>query len=252
MFWKKSTSKSWIIDIAGQELRIYLVRERRNNQRFSISSRGLIVRIPLMTSVLKEDRIIRDALLWTERSLEKGKVNPVNFRKFSDGLNISFFDGPRIVKFLSSEVLKGDLAWRVCLKEEGILKVYGKQPDQFSEHEALSKIVRKAVQRHYRDFLEKRLRSWNNQLEMGGVNGFRLGYTTSRWGSCQHNTGKIALSTRLTLCPLWVVDAVIVHELCHLVHNNHSKAFWALLNSKYPRYQEADRWIKEHGAKCIL
>ena len=127
MFWKKSTSKSWIIDIAGQELRIYLVRERRNNQRFSISSRGLIVRIPLMTSVLEEDRIIRDALLWTERSLEKGKVNPVNFRKFSDGLNISFFDGPRIVKFLSSEVLKGDLAWRVCLKEEGILKVYGKQ-----------------------------------------------------------------------------------------------------------------------------
>ena len=46
-------------------------------------------------------------------------------------------------KILSSEVLKGDLAWRVCLKEEGILKVYGKQPDQFSEYEALSKIVRK-------------------------------------------------------------------------------------------------------------
>ena len=116
----------------------------------------------------------------------------------------------------------------------------------------LSKAVRKAVKNHYRKTLEQRVRHWNNHLELGAVKGFRLGYTRSRWGSCQHETGKIALSTRLTLCPLWVIDAVIVHELCHLIHNNHSKEFWALLDEKYPRYREADRWIKEHGAKCIL
>ena len=252
MFRKKATSESRVIKIAEHELRLYVVCERRSNQRFGLSSKGLIVRIPLMTSTYELDRILDDAFRWAEKALTLKPMHPVNFRKVKHNEEIHFFDGPRIVKFSDPSATTESAQWKVSLKKENILQVDGQEPSSFEEHEVLSKVVRKAVKNHYGKILEQRVRQWNNHLELGAVKGFRLGYTTSRWGSCQHTTGKIALSTRLTLCPLWVIDAVIVHELCHLVHNNHSKAFWALLDEKYPRYREADRWIKAHGTKCIL
>ena len=61
---------------------------------------------------------------------------------------------------------------------------------------------------------------------------------TSRWGSCTPSTGEIRLSDRIAGFPLWVLDAVIVHELAHLVHLHHTPAFWALAH-QYPRTERA-------------
>ncbi len=59
-----------------------------------------------------------------------------------------------------------------------------------------------------------------------------------QWGSCQVMTGEIRLSRRLADYPSWVVDYVLVHELCHLVHADHSPAFRALVD-RYPRAERA-------------
>lgn len=252
MFRRKATSESRVIKIAEHELRLYIIRERRSNQRFGLSSKGLIVRVPIMTSSHALHGILEDAFRWAEKAFTRKPLQPINFRKVKHDEEIHFFDGPRIVKFSDPSTATEPAQWKVSLRKENILQIDGQKPVSFEEHELLSKAVRKAVKNQYRKTLEQRVHQWNNHLELGAVKSFRLGYTTSRWGSCQHATGKIALSTRLTLCPLWVIDAVIVHELCHLIHNNHSKEFWTLLDEKYPRYREADGWIKEHGAKCIL
>lgn len=61
---------------------------------------------------------------------------------------------------------------------------------------------------------------------------------TARWGSCSNQRQTIALSTRLAPFPDWVVDSVIVHELCHLVEPHHGPSFWALAN-RYPRMERA-------------
>ena len=252
MFRKKATSESRVIKIAEHELRLYIIRERRSDQRFGLSSKGLIVRVPIMTSSHELNRILEDSFCWAEKALTLKPLHPINFRKFRADDHIVFFDRTRILKFSDQASAPDPTRWKVSLRQKNILQINGPEPMSFEEFETLSKEIRKAVKNHYRKSLEQRVRQWNNHLELGEVKSFRLGYTTSRWGSCQHNTGKIALSTRLVLCPLWVIDAVIVHELCHLVHDNHSKEFWALLDETYPRYREADRWIKEHGSKCIL
>ncbi len=47
------------------------------------------------------------------------------------------------------------------------------------------------------------------------------------------------------------VDAIIVHELCHILHNNHSKEFYELVKKYIPNYEEIDKWLKENS-KAIL
>ena len=70
-----------------------------------------------------------------------------------------------------------------------------------------------------------------------------------RWGSCTPATGTIRLSSRLRSLPTWVLDAVLLHELAHLLEPSHSARFKALC-ARYPRHAEADAYLLgfEHGA----
>ncbi|TLS67607.1 M48 family metallopeptidase [Mariprofundus erugo] len=73
----------------------------------------------------------------------------------------------------------------------------------------------------------------------------------SRWGSC-HTDGRIYFNWRLIMAPAAVVDYVIVHELCHLPHPNHSRAFWQQVERFCPDYRDARNWLKVHGLSLDL
>jgi hypothetical protein len=69
---------------------------------------------------------------------------------------------------------------------------------------------------------------------------------SARWGSCSFHSGEIRLSHRLRSVPEWVLEAVLVHELAHLVHPNHSPAFHELANG-YRRHHEAGIFLAGYG-----
>jgi predicted metal-dependent hydrolase len=68
----------------------------------------------------------------------------------------------------------------------------------------------------------------------------------TRWGSCGRDRS-ICLNWRLVLMPPPVRDYVMIHELMHLKRLDHSRAYWALVAAACPDYQEARRWLREHG-----
>ena len=68
----------------------------------------------------------------------------------------------------------------------------------------------------------------------------------ARWGSCD-SRGTISLNYLLMTCPDWVIDYVIIHELCHLQHFDHSPKFWALVAQYCPNVSEAKAWLKQHN-----
>jgi predicted metal-dependent hydrolase len=74
---------------------------------------------------------------------------------------------------------------------------------------------------------------------------FKVRLYKSRWGSC-NSRDELSFSSLLAMTPNWVVDYVIVHELCHLHHMNHSTAFWQLVELNYPKYLLAKAWLKSH------
>lgn len=60
----------------------------------------------------------------------------------------------------------------------------------------------------------------------------------SRWGSCQPKTGRITLNLRLSLKSERCIEYVLVHELCHLLHPDHSPAFRSAMTALMPDWRE--------------
>jgi predicted metal-dependent hydrolase len=69
--------------------------------------------------------------------------------------------------------------------------------------------------------------------------------TVSRWGSCS-SAGKLMFSWRLVFAPRHVVDYIIAHECAHLLHHNHSQAFWKLNSMLHPEITLAKGWLKRY------
>lgn len=74
----------------------------------------------------------------------------------------------------------------------------------------------------------------------------RISSARTRWGSCT-SKGTLSFSWRLILMPPDVIDYVIIHELSHTVHHNHSKRFWKLVEKLMPDYKERRKRLREYG-----
>ena len=80
---------------------------------------------------------------------------------------------------------------------------------------------------------------------------FRLKEQKTIWGSCS-SKGNINLNWRVIMAPDGGMDYIIIHELAHLTHLNHSKEFWERVAEFMPEYKQWRKWFKEHGQDLTL
>jgi len=79
-----------------------------------------------------------------------------------------------------------------------------------------------------------------------GFNKIIIRTMLERWASCT-SRGHLLFSTKLAFTPLWVLEYVVAHEVCHLQEMNHGKKFWHLVDSIYPNKKAARLWLKSEG-----
>jgi predicted metal-dependent hydrolase len=105
------------------------------------------------------------------------------------------------------------------------------------------------------DFLKKdqnniliqRINSIREGWILEDFNKLTLKLTKSRWGSCDKKKGIIMLSLKLLLVEPELLDYVIVHELSHLRHANHSKDFWDLVAQKCPNHKKLRKNLNRYN-----
>jgi hypothetical protein len=99
--------------------------------------------------------------------------------------------------------------------------------------------------------LQRRAEALNAQYFDGAISWQSIRWVTNqdhRWGSCTPATGAIRISHRLATLPDWVLDAVIVHELAHLLEAGHTARFWELAN-RYPRTERSRGYLMALSAE---
>lgn len=106
----------------------------------------------------------------------------------------------------------------------------------------------KALQRFYKKQAELYLKERVTALSecMGVIpSSLSIRGQRTRWGSCS-SARAISLNWKLLAAPVEVIDYVVIHELAHIRHLDHSPQFWSLVETFHPEWRLAKRWLKEH------
>lgn len=113
----------------------------------------------------------------------------------------------------------------------------------------LSEVEKRALKKKAKEMIEPLLCEYSDIM---GVDYGNVSYRfqKSRFGSCS-GEGNLNFNCLLAMCPEGSVRYVVVHELCHRRHMNHSKAFWEMVEEYMPDYKEHRKWLKANGGALI-
>lgn len=207
-----------------------IIKSRRKTIALVIDNDGeLIVRAPFYASTYDIMEFIEEKQDWiTEKSIEMKK-------RYESRKELTLDEGETI-PYLGRE----------CVVHRGFVKnVYfdGESfliPDGENAKEKLVAWYRKEALRVFSIRVSEIAQSMGVEPCGISITGAR-----TRWGSCSYKN-KLNFSWRLLMCPEEVVDYVIVHELCHIYHKDHSRDFWRSVSKVDTRYKEHEKWLKEN------
>ena len=119
----------------------------------------------------------------------------------------------------------------------------------FSDIEPLSELQLRELCERAKPVFETKCRYYADILGVE-YNRITVRHQKTKWGSCSSKKN-LNFNCLLLLAPPEVLDAVVVHELCHLKHMNHSKSFYDEVLKVYPDYKKWNGWLKRNGAQLL-
>jgi predicted metal-dependent hydrolase len=214
-------------------------RLRQRTLRLRVTAKGAL-RLTCAKTVPQREifHFVSSNVDFIEKQLEEARRIREQYppKHFTEGETLLFFGRERKFHFRSG----GE---KLRVKMEGGDMFLSGPLDTATENDR-----RQAVRKFYRKtgqkYLTQRLDFFSRTMDLypSGVS-FRC--QSSRWGSCS-GEGHISLNWRLMAAPADVIDYIVVHELAHLQHHDHSPQFWKLVAAYSPRYREMKKWLNEH------
>ncbi len=217
----------------------------RRGMRLSVQRDGKVrVLAPLTVPVRLIERFVFENLQW----IEQQKLRWVEYhakhprRELMAGARIHFLGQARQLVF-ENELRKSPTVEAI----ENYIIVRGAELSPEVARLALKRFYDKQARLHLPERVEYFAKK---MLLRPAALSFRAQKT--RWGSCS-STGHISLNYKMMIAPEAVVDYVVIHELAHLQHANHSRNFWKLVEAHDARFDEHRRWLRanQHEAEFL-
>lgn len=221
-----------------------LVRRKRKTICIKINENGdVIVSAPLRTSKEYIQLVLKNRANWIlekqkeikQRSLKKVK------RDFTEGSTYMYLGQEYPLHLVFDERRKNIT---VELSEQ--LKIHTNTMDI----EKLKITLEKWYREETLKIVTKRINYYEDNFK-DKVSDIRVKEQKRRWASC---TGKNAIlfNWRCSMARPDVLDYIVVHEMCHMDHRNHSKYFWNRVQEIMPDYKEKHEWLKIHGINLYI
>lgn len=116
---------------------------------------------------------------------------------------------------------------------------------------SVDKAIKKILKNNTENLISQRLPYWSKVTGFK-YNEVKIRDAITRYGSCMPNKRNLYFSSRLIMLPIDKVDAIIVHELCHMKYKYHNNDFYGLVEKFIPNYIEIDKWLKKNGDNILF
>ncbi len=208
-----------------------IIKSKRKTLSLSLDKDGrVIVRAPYKCSEKRINEFVLSNQGWLEKATESfnKSQSKVSSYSVSDGGRIPLLGEDFEILFTDNK--KAAIDKRVILLPEK------------NSLSSLEKMLKTIALNYFKERLD-----YYSSLSGLEYNRIKITKAKTRWGSCNSDKN-ICFSLYLVMCPLNVIDYVIVHEMCHLKYMNHSKKFWAEVEKYIPDYGEKRKWLRDNRA----
>jgi len=190
--------------LAQAGIELHISKKRVKNINFRLKPHQLLVSVPLFISPAEAAQAVMKRVSW------------------------AIANHPQVLE----QYKRQQLALAQALTADSTLLLWGKeQPFTLNHDEKLA-----YYRQHLSEVIPALFAKWQ-PIVGATANEIRLKKMHTRWGSCNTRARRIWLSVYLPAYPIACTEYVIVHELCHLHHANHSRAFWQTVATAMPDYQ---------------
>jgi len=114
--------------------------------------------------------------------------------------------------------------------------------------------IKQALEQWYRaktlEKVQERVSYYQRYFDVSPT-AIRVKEQQKRWASCTARN-ELLFNWRCVMAPSPVLDYIVVHEMCHMYHKNHSRDFWELLASILPDYEDRKEWLKNYGVRMDM
>lgn len=224
------------IHLNGSEVVYTLVRRRRRTIGLKVDERGLTVASPPREPYHHLERILRERAAWIVEKLGEMARRALPPRRWVSGETLLVLGQPRLLTLYRTHtrtfpVLTASRLW-VGVPDGG-------------DGERVKRQVMDWYRSFARQHFAERIGCLAPRLELPPPP-FKLSEARTTWGVCTAS-GVIRLSWRLIKAPQEQIDYVVAHELAHLRHMDHSRAFWQTVESVFPDYRLARAALERDG-----
>lgn len=226
-----------------------LYRSKNRYKTLSIaidSEEGLVLTAPDKLSLQDIESVTKRKASWIIEKLGQQKNdNAFDFREFVSGETIRYLGRQYLLKISESPL---DPSCKMLGKWLNLTVPEGIRPLE-------KRLIIKQTLIHWlkdKSYLKVRERLDFYAAQMGlAYSMLIMSDQKKRWGSCDVD-GNIRINWRIVMAPLSLIDYILVHELCHLVHHNHTSEFWQLLEDYLPDYRKRRERLKAEGSEYTL
>lgn len=236
------------VELSGRAVPLIIQRNRRRRRRVGISfdpDGHVRIDAPPRTSLREIEEIVRSHERWILRNIEKALASDARAAStLSSGDLISVAGRQRML--VVSQAPDGIPS--VCDAGD-IVMLRSPTPDQ---PDVITAMLCDWWKRQARDQFAALLSEYAAVLPWlrGSAPPWRQRFMRSQWGSCSAS-GRISLNSHLAKLPEELVRYVVLHELCHLVHLNHSRRYYALLEQYLPQWTDHRRALDDYAAVLL-
>lgn len=237
------------IDANGQAVPVRILFERRFNNRATVNKNGILLRVSDRQTLEEQRKQIDHLLKWAKEKLgdKPELMDSLPQRQYVNGEVFRVGTQEFVVSIFYHDSSKSTAK----IFGNNILLSVAKGLSKEAEESTCSFLVAKCLCKFFLPVVSERLHDLNNRFFKKQINSIKMKYATSFWGHCSHN-GNLVISVRLMFAPSGVIDYVLIHELAHLVHHDHSPRFWSVVEKVMPNYKLAEKHLKDNSLKYFL
>lgn len=230
---------------AGETIRFEIKYKNRGTIGIAIDSYGNIeVLAPKKTP---DERVIQ--VLEANWEVIQNKVKEMKERL--DGPQEKVFENDESFLYLGKSypikiVTDVNITQNRVVFEGGVLQIYVRQLDNSTIKQSLKRFYYQQC----KSLVEERISFYQPNFKTK-PRSIRIMDSNTKWGTCDSNL-QLTFNWKLAMAPIDVIDYVVVHEMCHMVHLNHDRSFWRLVGKIMPDYKEKENWLGLSGWRMTV